>query len=271
MTEPDTDPTLREVAQGAAQASDAAAEWLASLGALAHSVRASHAAGHPIADTAREIRRGRVQARHHRAQNRIKPSTRLALHAAEVIAAAGANGLTDVQVFGSCVRGEVNLDSDVDLLVAISEDTSLIDTTRFAIAVEDRLGLAEGRVDVVTGDALRPGSASGARIAAECQPLAAWAAGWPRLDSLPGWLAAHQLGASEEELVEAAECGLHPWGEPATQLRIRPAARPAGATLVDPGEGAWVSEVLDCYAAARAGGLGHDAAITRAATAPWPV
>ncbi len=187
MTEPDTDPSLSEVALDAARASDAAAELLSSLGALAHRIRESHAAGHPIADTVRSLRRGRAQAHHHRAQNRIKPSIRLAEHAAEVIAAAASCGLTAVRVFGSCVRGEANLDSDVDLLVDISELTSLIDITRFSIAVEELLGLDEGRADVVTGDALSPDAGSaGGRIAAEAQPLAAWAAGLlPRLESLP--------------------------------------------------------------------------------------
>ncbi len=271
MTDSEPDPLLCDLAQTAARTSDAAAEMLGSLGELARGIRAAHAAGVSLADTGRMLWQGRAQARGRRALARIKPSIRLALHAAEVIAAAAANGLTDVQVFGSCARGEANLGSDVDLIVAISSATSLIHINRFAVAVEDLLGLDEGRVDVLTGDALRPGSDSGARIAAEAQPLQAWAAGWQRLDSLQGWAAAHAAGASESELVEAAEYGLHPSGETTTQLRIRPAGRPAGATLVDPGEVDQVSEVLDRYAAARAGGLDHDEAITRAVTTHRPV
>jgi len=260
----DTDPSLRE---DAAHASDAAAALLASLGALARSVRAAHAAGHPVTVIGRELRRGRAQARYRRAQNRIRPSVRLAEHSAEVMAAAAACGLSGVRVFGSCVRGEANLASDVDLLVDISELTSLIDITRFAILVEELLGLDAGRVDVVTGDALRPDAGrAGECIAAEVQPLAAWAAAWPRLESLPGWQPACAAGATEEELIEATESGLHPWGETATALRYRPEGRPAGATLIDTGEVVWVSEVLVRYAAARTGGLGHDAAITRAVT-----
>ncbi len=263
----DSDPSLRDLELAAARTSDAAAALLSSLAALARSVRAAHAAGHPIGDVCRELRRGRARARHHRAQNRIRPSARLSAHSAEVIAAAAASGLTDVRVFGSCVRGEASLDSDVDLLVAISELTSLIDITRFSIAVEELLGLDEGRADVVTGDALSPDAGSaGERIAAEAQPLAAWAAGWPRLDSLPGWLAAHAAGAMEDELVEVAESGLHPWGETAAALRSRPAGRPAGATLIDPGEFVRVSAVLTAYAAGIADGLGHDEALTRAVT-----
>lgn len=255
MTNPDADPTLREVAQGAAQASDAAAELLSSLGALGRSVWAAHVAGSSVGSIGRSLRRGRAHARERRALSLIRPSVRLAEHAAEVIAAAASSGLTDVQVFGSCVRGEDTCSSDVDLIVTISERTSLLDLSRYALDVEDLLGLDVGRADVVTGDSLRPDSDGSARIAAEAQPLAAWAAGWPRLDSIKGWFAACAAAATEEELVEASECGLHPRGEPATQLRIRPAGRPAGATLVDPGELARVSEVLDRYAAARPMGV----------------
>jgi len=258
----DSDPSLRALAQTAARTSDAAAELLTSLAALARTVRAAHAAGCSIRVIARELAQGRAQARERRALALIRPSVRLAARGAEVIAAAAASGLTDVQVFGSCVRGEDTPASDVDLIVAISERTGLIDLTTFAIAVEELLGLDEGRADVVTGDAGRAGE----RIAAECQPLAAWAKGWPRLDSLPGWVAACAAGATEEELIEAAESGLHPWGETATALRSRPEGRPAGATLVDPGELVRVSEVLDRYGAGIADGLGHDAALTRAVT-----
>jgi len=89
---------------------------------------------------------------------------------------------------------------------------------------------------------------------------------WPRIDSLPWWLAGRTAGASEEDLVEAAEIGPHRWGETYTALRYLPAGRPAGATLVDPGEVDQVAAVLAAYAAARTGGLDHDAAITRVVT-----
>lgn len=48
----------------------------------------------------------------------------------------------------------------------------------------------------MTSGALVPGSHLARQITAERQPLAAWAAGWLRLDSLPRWRAA---GATEEE------------------------------------------------------------------------
>jgi len=185
MTDPDTNPSLREVAKAAAQTSDAGAELLASVAALWLRIQAARTAGSSIGSTGKMLRQGRTRARHHRSQNRIRPSARLAAHSAEVEAAAAANGLTAVRVFGSCARGTDTLASDVDLIVTISEHTSLLDYVRFTDAVEEALSLARGRVDLLDDDALRPGSDRGARIAAEMQPLAAWAAGMLRLESLP--------------------------------------------------------------------------------------
>ncbi len=271
MTKSDAGPALREVAQTAARTSDAGAELLASLTGMGCSLRAACTAGCSIPGIGRELRRGRAQARYRRAQNRILPSVRLMAHSAEVIAAAAAHGLSNVRVFGSCARGSANLASDVDLIVDIGPRTSLLDLSRFAIGVEGLLGLDEGRADVVTGDALRPDAGrAGERIAAEAQPLAAWAAGWPRLDSLPGWVAARDAGASDEELADAAENGLAPWSSGSTSLRRPHAGRPPGATLIDPDDRdhdlVRVTRVLDRYAAARTGGLDHDAALTRAVT-----
>jgi len=177
MTDSDTNPTLRALTHAAARASDAGAELLASLTGMGRSIRAARMAGHPMADVARVLRRGRGKARHHRAQNRLKPSVRLAAHSAEVIAAAAASGLSDVRVFGSCARRTDTPASDVDLIVTAGEHTSLLDFVRFTDAVEGLLSLARGRVDLLDDDALRPGSASGERIAAEMQLLSTWAAG----------------------------------------------------------------------------------------------
>jgi len=176
MTNPDVEPSLREVAQAASHASDAAAELLASLGELARGVRAVRTAGHPVGGIGRELRRGRASARRRRGQNRILPSIRLAAASAEVIAAATACGLGGVRVFGSCVRGTDTRLSDVDLLVAGGPRTSLLDISRFAIAAADLLDLPEDRVDVLTDGGLVPGSHLERQITAECQPLAAWAA-----------------------------------------------------------------------------------------------
>ena len=190
MTDPDADPSLRDLEHAAAQASDAtAAEWMASLAsltALGRAVQAARTAGRPITVIGRDLRQGRAMARERRARALIRPSVPLRQQSVEVIAAAAACGLTDVRVFGSCARGTDTRMSDVDLIVSTTGPrASLFDISAFALAVEDLLALP-GRVDVLTDDALRPGSDSGASIATECQPLAVWATGCPRLDSCAG-------------------------------------------------------------------------------------
>jgi len=268
MTDSEPDPTLCALAKAAARTSDAGAELRASVAGLWLSARTARTAGSSVVGIGRELIKGRARARHHRAQNRIRPSIRLAEHSAEVIAAAAACGLSAVRVFGSCVRGTDTLSSDVDLIVTTREHTSLLDLAKFVTAVADLLSLPEERVDVYEDDALRPGSDRSARIAAEYQPLNAWKSRWPRLESLPGWQPACAAGATEEELVEAAECGLRRWGDAYTEMRYRPEGRPAGAALIDPGEVAGATVVLTRYAAARGDGLDHAGAIMRVVITP---
>ncbi|MBM3302921.1 MAG: nucleotidyltransferase family protein [Deltaproteobacteria bacterium] len=43
-------------------------------------------------------------------------------------------------LFGSCVRGEMGEDSDVDLLVEIDEDISLLDFVGIKLEIEEALG-----------------------------------------------------------------------------------------------------------------------------------
>ena len=58
-----------------------------------------------------------------------------------------------VSVFGSCVRGEMRADSDIDFLVDFDEDYSLLDHAGLLVGLEDLLGC---KVDVVPRKALRP-------------------------------------------------------------------------------------------------------------------
>jgi hypothetical protein len=70
---------------------------------------------------------------------------------AEVLRIVSRHGAHHVRVFGSVVRGEVGEDSDVDFLVKLDDDRSLIDH----IALAQDLGdLFDCKVDVVTEDAL---------------------------------------------------------------------------------------------------------------------
>ena len=58
-----------------------------------------------------------------------------------------------VSVFGSCVRGEMHADSDIDFLVDFEEEYSLLDHAGLLVGLEDLLGC---KVDVVPRRALRP-------------------------------------------------------------------------------------------------------------------
>jgi predicted nucleotidyltransferase len=58
-----------------------------------------------------------------------------------------------VSVFGSCVRGEMQADSDIDFLVDFEEEYSLLDHAGLLVGLEDLLGC---KVDVVSRRALRP-------------------------------------------------------------------------------------------------------------------
>jgi len=56
-------------------------------------------------------------------------------------------------LFGSIVRGELREDSDVDILVEIDKDLSLLDFIGIKQEIEDQL---EHRVDLVEYDMLKP-------------------------------------------------------------------------------------------------------------------
>jgi predicted nucleotidyltransferase len=74
---------------------------------------------------------------------------------AEVVAAAERNGLSNVRVFGSVAKNEDTLTSDIDLLVAIGQKTSLLEIVEFGREVESITGY---KVDVVTDTNLGPES-----------------------------------------------------------------------------------------------------------------
>jgi uncharacterized protein len=65
----------------------------------------------------------------------------------EINRIAAAHGAGNVRVFGSVSRGEAGSDSDLDLLVDMSEGRSLFDLVALSDELEDTLGVD---VDVVT-------------------------------------------------------------------------------------------------------------------------
>ena len=75
-------------------------------------------------------------------------------------------GASNIRVFGSFARGEANSDSDLDLLVDMAADRSLLDTVGLIQDLQESLGR---RVDVVTERALR--GLLRVRILSEALPL----------------------------------------------------------------------------------------------------
>ena len=69
----------------------------------------------------------------------------------EILRVAARHGAHHVRVFGSVVRGEAGRDSDVDFLVRLDRDRSLLDHIALIRELEGLMGC---RVDVVTEDDL---------------------------------------------------------------------------------------------------------------------
>jgi predicted nucleotidyltransferase len=63
------------------------------------------------------------------------------------------HGVKKAGLFGSCVRGEVKKDSDIDILVQITDDISLLDFVGVKLELEEALGR---KVDLVEYDTIKP-------------------------------------------------------------------------------------------------------------------
>jgi len=97
----------------------------------------------------------------------LRPSAAEQLRVARpaLLALAARMGLSDVRVFGSVARGDDDAQSDVDLLVHPSADTSLFDLAAFMAEAEELLGRS---VDVVSD---RGRGSAMPEILAEAVPL----------------------------------------------------------------------------------------------------
>lgn len=62
-------------------------------------------------------------------------------------------GVKRVGLFGSCVRGEMREDSDIDILVEIEKDISLLDFVGLKLEIEEALG---EKVDLVEYKTIKP-------------------------------------------------------------------------------------------------------------------
>ena len=95
-----------------------------------------------------------------------RPSERLARLRAEVLQACAAAGAENVCVFGSVARGEDTPSSDIDLLVDLRPEATLLELVGLR---EDLAALLASRVDVATPGMLKP--AVRTRALAEAVPL----------------------------------------------------------------------------------------------------
>jgi predicted nucleotidyltransferase len=81
----------------------------------------------------------------------LKPSTALNAHREAVRTVVLAHRVTNPRVFGSAVRGDDSVESDLDLLVDPTPETTLLDIGAIRQELLDLLGVP---VDVVTPKAL---------------------------------------------------------------------------------------------------------------------
>ncbi|HEY4803397.1 MAG TPA: nucleotidyltransferase domain-containing protein [Paraburkholderia sp.] len=96
----------------------------------------------------------------------MRPSEALRAHRAEIRAIVASHHATNARVFGSSAREEDDEDSDLDLLVDPTPETSLIDLAQIQLRLEALLGV---RVDVLTPKALP--ETFRARVVAEAVPV----------------------------------------------------------------------------------------------------
>jgi predicted nucleotidyltransferase len=83
-----------------------------------------------------------------------------------ILQIAARHGARNVRLFGSVARGEDRPGSDVDLLVDMEPDRSLLDVVGLGQDLEE---LLDRRVDVLTAASLHPRIR--ARVIAESRPL----------------------------------------------------------------------------------------------------
>lgn len=83
----------------------------------------------------------------------MRPSEALSLHRARIREIALSHRVRSVRVFGSALRGEDGPDSDLDLLVEPTAQTTLLDIGAIRYELKELLGL---EVDVLTPNSLPP-------------------------------------------------------------------------------------------------------------------
>ena len=69
----------------------------------------------------------------------------------DIIRLSGKHGAKNIRIFGSVARGEERLDSDIDILVELDKDRSLLDLSGLSLDLQQLLGC---KVDVLTEKSL---------------------------------------------------------------------------------------------------------------------
>ncbi len=72
----------------------------------------------------------------------------------EILKLAGSYGAHNIRVFGSTARGDSSPESDIDFLVELEPNRTLMDLGGLLM---DLQGIVDARVDVATESMLRPG------------------------------------------------------------------------------------------------------------------
>jgi uncharacterized protein len=83
----------------------------------------------------------------------IHPQSPVRLKRNQILRIAAQNGVERLRVFGSVARGTEDEESDIDFLVELAPDRSLLDLGNFLYEVRS---LLEKDVDVVTEKGLKP-------------------------------------------------------------------------------------------------------------------
>jgi predicted nucleotidyltransferase len=96
---------------------------------------------------------------------RRRPSEALAEHKDELISLGERLGVTNLRVYGSTMRGEDTVDSDLDLVGTLAPGLSYFDLAEFEIAAEELLGVP---VEVMTSGSV---GRVAQRVLAEALPL----------------------------------------------------------------------------------------------------
>jgi uncharacterized protein len=96
----------------------------------------------------------------------MKPSVALNTHRSAIRDIVKAHRASNARVFGSVLRGEDVEGSDLDILIDLTDDTSLMDVAAIKVEMEKLLGV---RVDVLSPGAL-PDKFRG-EVLAEARPV----------------------------------------------------------------------------------------------------